>query len=47
MVKRVGSKEERIVNHILHTIVKDIDTYTKQFNKPIIVMENLRELEKT
>ncbi|HIP26009.1 MAG TPA: hypothetical protein EYG81_06140 [Archaeoglobus profundus] len=35
----MGSKEGRIVNQILHTIAKEIVTYAKQFNKPLIVME--------
>lgn len=41
-VKRIGSKEGRIVNQILHTIAKEIIAYAKQFNKPVIVMENLK-----
>lgn len=42
LVKRIGKKEGRIVNQILHTIAKEIVAYAKQFNKPVIVMENLK-----
>lgn len=42
LVKRIGSKEGRIVSQILHTIAKEIVAYAKQFNKPVIVMENLK-----
>ena len=42
LVKRIGSKEGRIVNHLLHTIAKEVVEYAKQFKKPIIVMEKLK-----
>ena len=44
LVKRIGSKESRIVNQILHTIAKEVVEYAKQFPKPIIVMENLKNI---
>jgi len=44
LVRRIGSKEGRIVNQILHTIAKEIIEYTKQFPKPIIVMERLKNI---
>ena len=43
LVKRIGSKEGRIVNQILHTIAKEVIEYAKQFPKPIIVMERLKK----
>ena len=42
LVKRIGSKEGRIVNQILHTVAKEIVVYAKQFSKPVIVMEKLK-----
>ena len=44
LVKRIGSKEGRIVNQILHTIAKEVVEYAKQFPKPIIVMERLKNI---
>jgi len=44
LVKRIGRKEGRIVNQILHTIAKEIVEYAKQFPKPTIVMENLKDI---
>ncbi len=44
LVSRIGSKESRIVNQILHTIAKEVVEYVKQFPKPIIVMENLKNV---
>jgi len=44
LVKRIGSKESRIVNQILHTIAKDVVEYAKQFPKPIIIMEKLKNI---
>ena len=41
LVKRIGHKEERIVNQQLHIIANGIITYAKQFEKPVIVMEKL------
>jgi len=41
LVKRIGSKEGRIINQILHTIAKEVVEYAKQFPKPIIIMERL------
>ncbi|WP_457549455.1 RNA-guided endonuclease InsQ/TnpB family protein, partial [Archaeoglobus sp.] len=46
LVKRIGSKEGRIVNQILHTIAKEVVEYAKQFPKPIIVMEKLKNIRK-
>jgi len=40
-VKRIGHKEKRIVNQLLHTIVKEVVEYAKQFEKPVIAMERL------
>jgi len=44
LVKRIGSKEGRIVNQILHTVAKEIVEYAKQFSKPVIVMEKLKNI---
>ena len=44
LVKRIGSKEGRIVNQILHTIAKEVVEYAKQFPKPVIVMEELKNI---
>ena len=44
LVKRIGSKEGRIVNQIIHTIAKEVVEYAKQFPKPIIVMEELKNI---
>ena len=44
LVKRIGSKEGRIVNQILHTIAKEVVEYAKQFSKPVIVMERLKNI---
>ena len=41
LVKRIGSKEGRIVGQILHTIANEIVAYAKRFEKPIIAMEEL------
>jgi len=41
LVRRIGSKEGRIVNQMLHTIAKEVVAYAKQFDKPIIAMEKL------
>jgi IS605 OrfB family transposase len=41
LVKRIGSKENRIVNQQLHIIANEIVSYAKQFKKPVIVMEKL------
>jgi len=39
LVKQIGHKEERMVNHQLHIIANEIITYAKQFEKPVIAME--------
>ncbi|WP_456486943.1 RNA-guided endonuclease TnpB family protein, partial [Candidatus Alkanophaga liquidiphilum] len=39
--KRLGHKEERIVNQQLHIIANEIVAYAKQFEKPVIAMEEL------
>jgi len=44
LVKRIGSKEKRIVNQILHIIAKEVVEYAKQFPKPVIVMERLKNI---
>ena len=44
LVKRIGSKEGRIVNQIIHTIAKEVVEYAKQFPKPVIVMEELKNI---
>ena len=44
LVKRISSKEGRIINQVIHTIAKEVVEYAKQFPKPIIVMENLRNI---
>jgi len=44
LVKRIGSKEGRIVNQILHTIAKEVVEYAKHFPKPVIVMERLKNI---
>jgi IS605 OrfB family transposase len=41
LVKRIGCREERIVNQQLHIIANEIIAYAKQFPNPIIVMEKL------
>jgi len=41
LVKRIGHKEERMVNQQLHIIANEIVAYAKQFEKPIIAMEKL------
>ena len=46
LVKRIGSKEGRIVNQILYTIAKEVVEYAKQFPKPVIVMEKLKNIGK-
>jgi len=46
LVKRIGGKEGRIVNQILHTIAKEVVEYAKQFPKPVIVMEELKNIRK-
>jgi len=40
-VKQIGSKENRKVNQQLHIIANQIINYAKQFQNPVIVMENL------
>ena len=47
LVKRIGSKEGKIVNQILHTIAKEVVEYAKQFPKPVIVMEKLKNIRKS
>jgi len=41
LVKRIGHKEEKIVNQQLHVIANEIVAYAKQFEKPVIAMEKL------
>ena len=41
LVKRIGSKEKRMVNQQLHIIANEIIAYAKQFEKPVIAMEKL------
>jgi len=41
LVRRIGSKEGRIVNQQLHIIANEIIAYAKQFPKPVIAMEKL------
>jgi IS605 OrfB family transposase len=44
VVKRIGHKEERMVNQQLHIMANEIVAYAKQFEKPIIAMENLNRI---
>jgi len=41
LVKQFGHKEERVVNQQLHIIANEIVAYAKQFEKPVIAMEEL------
>jgi len=41
LVKQIGYKEKRIVNQQLHIIANEIIAYAKQFEKPVIAMEEL------
>ncbi|AEA46442.1 RNA-guided endonuclease InsQ/TnpB family protein [Archaeoglobus veneficus] len=41
LVKQIGHKEERIVNQQLHVIANEIVAYAKQFEKPVIAIEEL------
>jgi IS605 OrfB family transposase len=41
LVRRVGHKEKRTVNQQLHIITNEIVAYAKQFEKPVIAMEDL------
>jgi len=41
LVKRICRKESRIINQYLHTIANEIVAYAKQFEKPVIAMEDL------
>lgn len=44
LVKKIGCKESRIVNQQLHIIASEIVAYAKQFEKPVIAMENLDKI---
>ncbi|WP_456329950.1 RNA-guided endonuclease InsQ/TnpB family protein [Archaeoglobus sp.] len=46
LVKRIGHKEKRVVNQQLHIIANEIIAYAKQFEKPVIVMEELKNIRK-
>ena len=46
VVKRMGDKERKIVEHELHIISKNIVEYAKQFPAPVIVMEKLTGIRK-
>jgi IS605 OrfB family transposase len=41
LVRKIGRKEERIVNQQLHIIANEIVAHAKQFEKPVIAMEKL------
>ena len=43
LVKRI-SKESRIVNQVIHAIAKEVVEYAKQFSKPVIIMERLKNI---
>jgi hypothetical protein len=45
--KAIGNIERRKVNQQLHIIATKIVQYTKQYSKPVIVMENLNVVQKT
>ena len=47
LLKKVGCKEKRLVSQQLHIIAKQIVQYTKQFSKPVIVMENLNGVRRS
>ncbi|UYL64888.1 MAG: hypothetical protein QIT35_gp92 [Methanophagales virus PBV299] len=40
-IKRIGQRESRKVNQIIHTVAKEIVEYAREFKNPIIVMEEL------
>jgi len=42
MVKKIGSKESRRINHLLHIISKQVVEYARRFPKPAIGMEDLK-----
>ncbi len=46
-IKALKGKERHMVNQQLHVIANQIVTYAKQFPKPVIVMENLKEIRKS
>jgi len=46
LVKRISHKEKRMVNQQLHIIANEIIAYAKQFEKPVIVMEELKNIRK-
>jgi IS605 OrfB family transposase len=43
-VKRLGEKEKRKTNHLLHIIVNQIINYAKQSSNPAIVMEDITHI---
>lgn len=45
-VKAIGEKENHIVNQQLHQIANEIVAYAKQFQKPVIAMEDLTGIRK-
>jgi len=47
MVRKIGSKESRRINHLLHVISKQVVEYAKRFPKPIIGMENLKGIRES
>ncbi len=47
MVRKIGSKESRKINHLLHIISKQVVEYAKRFPKPIIGMENLKGIRES
>jgi len=42
--KVVKHRERRKVNQLLHTIAKEVVNYAKQFPKPVLVMEDLKDI---
>jgi len=46
LVKKIGRREKRIVNQLIHVVANEIVAYAKQFEKPVITMEKLSGVRK-